>query len=334
MLSEEAMMARAIEGLPRLDLAVTRALPAAVLDLFQERHNVWLNPHARSLTAEELQQAAHRAQAIVVTAFDRLDAAAIAQLPATLRIIATYSFGIEHIDLEAAGRRGIAVLSTPDVLSNSVAEMAILLMLGAARRAHEAEALLYARTWSGWTPTQLIGIELTGTRIGILGMGRIGRTIARRARGFDMQVHYHNRRRLAPEVEADACYHATFDSLLAVSDVLVLAAPSTAQTKGLLNSTSLEQMPANAVVVNIARGDLVDDDALIAALRRGRIAAAGLDVFNNEPRLDPRYLELPNVFLQPHQGSSTLAARRAMGRILLAGIDAVLTGMPAANRLV
>jgi glyoxylate reductase len=334
MLSEEAMMAGAIEGLPRLDLAVTRALPAAVLDLFRERHNVWLNPHERSLTAEELQQAAHRAQAIVVTAFDRLDAAAIAQLPATLRIIATYSVGIEHIDLEAAGRRGIAVLSTPDVLSNSVAEMAILLMLGAARRAHEAEALLYARTWSGWTPTQLIGIELTGTRIGILGMGRIGRTIARRARGFDMQVHYHNRRRLAPEVEADACYHATFDSLLAVSDVLVLAAPSTAQTKGLLNSTSLEQMPANAVVVNIARGDLVDDDALIAALRRGRIAAAGLDVFNNEPRLDPRYLELPNVFLQPHQGSSTLAARRAMGRILLAGIDAVLTGMPAANRLV
>lgn len=327
-------MASAKKTLPRLDLAVARALPPAVLDLFRERHNLWVNPHDRSLSAEELQQAASGAQAIVVTAFDRMDAAAIARLPATLRVIATYSVGIEHIDLDAAARRGIAVLSTPDVLSNSVAEMAILLMLGAARRAHEGEALLYGRNWSGWTPTQLIGIELTGNRIGILGMGRIGRTIGRRARGFDMQVHYHNRRRLAPELEADACYHDTLDGLLAVSDVLMLAAPSTAHTKGLLNSTRLEQMPANAVVVNIARGDLVDDDALIAALQSGRIAAAGLDVFNNEPRLDPRYLDLPNVFLQPHQGSSTLAARREMGRILLAGIDAVLAGTRAPNRLV
>jgi lactate dehydrogenase-like 2-hydroxyacid dehydrogenase len=328
------MMANATKALPRLDLAMTRALPPAVLDLFRTRHNVWVNPHDRTLSGEELQQAARGAQAIVVTAFDRLDATAIARLPATLRVIATYSVGIEHIDLEAAARRGIAVLSTPDVLSNSVAEMAILLMLGAARRAHEGETLLYGRNWSGWTPTQLIGIELTGKRIGILGMGRIGRTIGRRARGFDMQVHYHNRHRLAPELEADACYHATLDGLLAISDVLMLAAPSTAHTKGLLNSTRLEQMPVNAVVVNIARGDLVDDEALIASLQSGRIAAAGLDVFNDEPHLDPRYLELPNVFLQPHQGSSTLAARREMGRILLAGIDAVLTGTRPPNRLV
>ena len=327
-------MMSANKALPRLDLALTRALPPPVLDLFRERHNVWVNPHDRSLTAEELQQAASTAQAIVVTAFDRLDAPAIARLPATLRIIATYSVGIEHIDLAAAARRGIAVLSTPDVLSNSVAEMAMLLMLAAARRAHEGEALIYAGNWSGWTPTQLIGIELTGTRIGIVGMGRIGRTIARRARGFDMQVHYHNRRRLAPELEADACYHRTLEGLLAVSDVLMLAAPSTAHTKGLLNSARIEHMPANAIVVNIARGDLIDDDALIAALRSGRIAAAGLDVFNDEPRLDPRYLGLANVFLQPHQGSSTLAARREMARILLAGINAVLAGTGAVNQVV
>jgi lactate dehydrogenase-like 2-hydroxyacid dehydrogenase len=328
------MMATTTQALPRLELAVARALPPPVLDLFRARHNVWINPHDRSLSVEELQEAASGAQAIVVTAFDRMDAAAIARLPASLRIIATYSVGIEHIDLEAAARRGIAVLSTPDVLSNSVAEMALLLMLGAARRAHEGEALLYGRKWSGWTPTQLIGIEVTGNRIGIVGMGRIGRTIARRARGFDMQVHYHNRRRLAPDLEAEAYYHDTLDGLLAVSDVLMLAAPSTPHTRELLNSSALEQLPGHAVVVNIARGDLVDDDALIAALRAGRIAAAGLDVFNNEPRLDPRYLELPNVFLQPHQGSSTLAARLEMGRILLAGIDAVLAGTRAANRLV
>jgi lactate dehydrogenase-like 2-hydroxyacid dehydrogenase len=208
------------------------------------------------------------------------------------------------------------------------------LMLGAARRAREGEVLLYGHSWSGWTPTQLIGIEVTGSRIGIVGMGRIGRTIARRARGFDMQVHYHNRRRLAPDLEADAFYHDTLDGLLAVSDVLMLAAPSTPHTRRLLNSTALERLPAHAVVVNIARGDLVDDDALIAALQSGQIAAAGLDVFNNEPRLDPRYLDLPNVFLQPHQGSSTLAARLEMGRILLAGIDAVLADTRAANRLV
>jgi glyoxylate reductase len=271
---------------------------------------------------------------MVVTAFDRLDADAIAQLPARLRILATYSVGIEHIDLDAAARRGIAVLSTPDVLSNSVAEMAILLMLGAARRAREGEALLYGKTWSGWTPTQLIGIELTGHRIGILGMGRIGRTIARRARGFDMNVHYHNRRRLEAQLEEDANYHPTLEGLLAVSDVLILATPSTPSTKGFLNGARIEELPANAILVNIARGDLIDDDALIGALRSGRIAGAGLDVFNNEPRLDARYLDLPNVFLQPHQGSSTLAARLKMASVLLAGIDAILAGSRPPNRVV
>jgi glyoxylate reductase len=274
------------------------------------------------------------ADALVVTAFDRLDGGALEGLPTCLRIIATYSVGIEHLDLGAARRRGIAVLSTPDVLSDSVAEMAILLTLGAARRAHEANALLYGRTWKGWTPTQLVGTEVTGRRMGILGMGRIGRTIAHRARGFDMMVHYHNRQRLDPALEEGACYHDTIAGLLAVSDVLVLAAPSTRETRGLLNSASLALMPDGAIVVNIARGDLVDDAALIAALRSGRIAAAGLDVFDKEPNLHEGYLELANVFLQPHQGSSTLSARLKMGQILIDGIEAVLAGKPTANRLV
>jgi glyoxylate reductase len=319
---------------PRLEIAVTRALPAPILELFRDRHELWVSPHDRSLTPHELQQAARTANVMVVTAFDRLDAEAIAQLPATLSIIATYSVGIEHIDLDAAAKRGIAVLSTPDALSNSVAEMAILLMLGAARRAHEGAGLLYGRTWSGWTPTQLLGIELTGRRIGILGMGRIGRTIARRARGFDMKVHYHNRRPLGPELEEDASYHPTLEGLLAVSDVLMLAAPSTPGTKKLLHGARLTELPTNAIVVNIARGDLIDDDALIAALRSRRIAAAGLDVFNNEPRLDARYLDLPNVFLQPHQGSSTLAARLQMASVLLAGIEAIVAGAHPTNRVV
>ena len=323
-----------IEDLPRLDVAVTRALPVEALALFRNRHDVWVNPHDRCLTPDELQQAAGGADAMAVTAFDRLDADAIARLPKRLRILATYSVGIEHIDLDAAARRGIAVLSTPDVLSNSVAEMAILLMLGAARRAREGAALLYGKKWSGWTPTQLIGIELTGRRIGIVGMGRIGRTIARRARAFDMSVHYHNRRRLDAQLEENANYHPTLEGLLAVSDVLILAAPSTPHSKGLLNGARIEKLPSNPILVNIARGDLVEDDALIAALRSGRIAAAGLDVFNNEPHLDARYLDLPNVFLQPHQGSSTLTARLKMASVLLAGIDAVLAGSRPPNRIV
>jgi lactate dehydrogenase-like 2-hydroxyacid dehydrogenase len=319
---------------PRLRLAVTRALPPPVMERLSQRHTVWVNPHDRTLSPDELQVAAAAADAMIVTAFDRLDADAIGRLPVTLRIIATYSVGNEHIDQAAARQRGIAVLSTPDVLSGSVAEMAILLMLGAARRAHEGAQLLYDRRWTGWTPTQLVGIEVTGRRIGILGMGRIGRTIAQRARGFDMAVHYHNRQRLQPALEHGSHFHDTIEGLLAASDVLVLAAPSTPTTKGVLNAARLALLPADAIVVNIARGDLIDDAALITALRSGRVAAAGLDVFNNEPHLADAYLSLPNVFLQPHQGSSTMHARLQMGQILLDGIDAVLAGKPAPNRLV
>lgn len=317
----------------RLRIAITRALPEAVLARIRSRHDVWVNPEDRVLTPDELQAAAACADVLIVTAFDRFDASSIARLPRELRIIATYSVGHEHIDIAAARSRGIAVLYTPDVLSDSVAEMAILLMLGAARRAHEGAALIYDRRWTGWTPTQLIGRQVTGSRIGILGMGRIGRAIARGARGLAMEVHYHNRTRLAPSLEAGASYHADIDDLMRVSDFLVLAAPSSAATRRVLDAARIARLPPGAIVVNIARGDLVDDDALIAALRSGQVGAAGLDVFNNEPRLDPRYLELPNVFLQPHQGSSTIEARRAMGEILLAGIDAVQSGRAAPNRL-
>ena len=318
----------------RLQIAVTRALPPQVIAQLQERHDVSINPEDRRLTPDELQRAAVGADAMIVTAFDRFDAEAISKLPATLRIVATYSVGYEHIDVEAARKRGLAVLFTPDVLSDAVAEMAILLMLGAARRVHEGDRLMYERRWAGWTPTQLIGLEVTGKRIGIVGMGRIGRTIARRARGFDMTAHYHNRQRLETALEEGSVFHATIEGLMAESDVLVLAAPSTPQTRGLLNAARLAMMPRGAIVVNIARGDLIDDAALIEALKSDQIAAAGLDVFNNEPAIDEAYFDLPNVFLQPHQGSSTLTARQKMAAILLAGMDAVLAGRAASNRLV
>ncbi len=317
----------------RLRIGVTRALPDPVVTMLRERHDLWINPEDRVLTPDELQELACRSDALIVTAFDRFNEAAIARLAPSVRIVSTFSVGYEHIDVEAARNRGLAVLYTPDVLSDAVAEMAILLMLGAARRANEGTQLLYARKWGGWTPTQLVGIEVTGRRIGILGMGRIGRTIARRARGFDMAVHYHNRSRLAPDVEDGATYHERIDELMANSDVLVVAAPSTPTTRGAVNAERIALLPKEAIVVNIARGDIIDDDALVAALQAGRVAAAGLDVFNNEPKLDERYLSLANVFLQPHQGSSTMTARVRMGEILRDGIDAVLRGDTPPNRL-
>lgn len=321
---------------PKPRMMVTRALPQALMERIGERFEAWVNPHDRMLDACELRAALSewRPEVLLVMAMDRIDAACIAALPETVHTVATLSVGHDHIDLDAARAANLAVIHTPDILSDAVSEIAILLMLCAARRAQEGERMIYEQTWNGWSPTQLLGRDVTGARLGILGMGRIGRTIARRASAaFDMPVHYHNRSRLAPELEAGAMYRASAEDLLGQSDFLVLAAPSTAQTKGFLDQRRIGLLPEGAIVVNIARGDLVDDDALIAALRSGRVAAAGLDVFNGEPHIHPGYRELPNVFLQPHQGSSTVGTRVRMGRMLLESIADHLSGKPVPNRL-
>jgi lactate dehydrogenase-like 2-hydroxyacid dehydrogenase len=292
-------------------IVVTRALPTELAERINRGWVAWFNPE------------------------DRIDAALISRLPEGVRLIATLSVGHDHIDLDAARARGIAVVHTPDILSDAVSEIAIMLMLCAARRAREGEQMLYDKTWTGWSPTQLLGRDVTGARLGVLGMGRIGRTIARRARAaFDMQLHYHNRSRLAPELEEGATYHASAESLLESSDFLVLAAPSNAQTRGILNVERIAHLPRGAVVVNIARGDLVDDAALIDGLRSGHVGAAGLDVFNGEPEIHPGYLSLPNVFLQPHQGSSTVGTRVRMGHMLLDTIETCSAGGTASNRIV
>ena len=318
-------------------IVVTRTLPGALMDLLHGSRRCWINPEERTLAADEIAQQAHAlgAEALMVMAMDRIDARLIGALPDGVRVIATYSVGHDHIDLEAARARGIAVLSTPDVLSDAVADLGMLLLLGAARRAYEAMQLLYGGQWQGWSPTQVIGRDLTGARLGVLGMGRIGRAIATRARhGFRMEVHYHNRSRLAVELEDGAVFHERLADLLARSDFLMLAAPASPATRGILGAAALEALPQGAVVANVSRGDLVDDAALIAALRSGRLMAAGLDVFNGEPAIHPGYLTLPNVFLQPHQGSSTIETRLKMGRLLLDSIDRLLTGERVANRLV
>lgn len=261
----------------------------------------------------------------------RLTAAEIDRLPPTVRMIATYSVGTEHIDLDAARRRGLAVSSTPGTLVASVAETAMLLMLGAARRVTESVALVRGGGWTGWSPRQLNGMELAGKTLGIYGMGEIGEAVAVRARAFGMAIAYHNRRR---RDGVDATFIPDADALMGASDVLLLAAPSTPETRGFVNAARLRTARPSLVLVNIARGDLVVDDDLIAALKERRIFAAGLDVFANEPDFDRRYLALPNLFMLPHIGSSTLEARLAMAESVIRSIRAFFAGESDPARIV
>lgn len=243
----------------------------------------------------------------------RLSAQRIEALPNSVRAILTFSVGLDHIDIAAARQRGIAVMNTPRVLGDAVADAAMLLILGASRRVTESISLLRSGRWSGWTPSQLIGLGLADRVLGIFGMGDIGARVAHRARAFGLQIVYHNRGRRDDEPNA-TWLPAT--ELLAKSDVILLAWPSTPETRHFIDHRALELVKSTAVLVNVGRGDLVCDDDLIEALRSGRLYAAGLDVFENEPAIDPRYLDLPNAFLLPHIGSSTVEARLGMAAVL------------------
>ena len=273
------------------------------------------------------------ADAIIPCHTESLNAEVIARLPESVRAICSFSVGYDHIDLAAAKSRGIVVTNTPDVLSNATAEIAMLLMLGAARRAHEGARMLRTDTWADWSAIGQLGIEVTGKRLGIIGMGRVGQVMARRARGFDMEVHYYSRHRLSAEIEAGAVYHSELSDLLPHSQFLSIHCPATPDTRRLLNAERIALLPDGAVVVNTARGAVVDDDALIAALQSGKLFAAGLDVFNGEPNIDPRYRDLDNTFLLPHIGSATQETRDAMGFRALDNLDAVMTGREPRDRL-
>lgn len=309
-----------------LTILMACTLPEPVAARFEGRVRTRQLDPAKPLAAQ-----ADACDGLVISVEVRLDAQTIAALPQSVRAIATYSVGTDHVDLRALAARGIALLNTPDVLSVAVAEVAVFLTLGAARRATESIDLIRSRQWTGWTPSQLLGMELHGKTAGIFGMGRIGREIAVRLAAFGMNIHYHNRSRLDPAREKGATYHDSFDGLLGASDVLVMASPSSPDTIGILNHERLAHIRPGAIVVNIARGNLIDDDALLSALTDGRVRAAGLDVFNNEPRLDPRYFERPNVFMLPHIGSSTIEARIAMGDMLVDGLLALSDGQRPSN---
>jgi lactate dehydrogenase-like 2-hydroxyacid dehydrogenase len=275
------------------------------------------------------------ARDILITSFGHeLRRDTISALPRSIKAIATYSVGYEHIDIDAAKERGLPVFNTPDVLTDAVAEIGLLLMLGAARRVTESINLVRGRSWAGWSPAQLIGIELLGKTLGIFGMGRIGRGIAHRARACGMAIHYSNRTRLVPELETGAVYHADFRDMAGEADVLMIAAQSSPETRHFLNAERVAYLRDGAIVCNVARGDLIDDDALIASLENGRVRAAGLDVFENEPKIDPRYYDLPNVFMLPHIGSSTIETRRRMAQSLILGLLTWKAGGKPANRLI
>ena len=312
---------------------VTRRLPAAVEARLKRDYRPRLNADDRLPSADEIVEGCRGADALLPCPTDRVTAEVIGRLDDSVRAIATFSVGFEHIDIDAARERGIAVTNTPDVLTDATADIAMLLILGAARRTREGQRLIYEKTWGAWAPTAMRGVHVTGSRLGILGMGRIGQAVARRAAGFAVEVHYHNRSRLAREDEHGARFHADLDGLLAVSDILSIHCPSTPETLRILDATRIARLPDGAIVVNTARGNVVDDDALIAALASGKLFAAGLDVFDGEPNIHPGYRELDNVFLLPHLGSATMATRDAMGFCAVDNLDAFFAGSVPPNRV-
>lgn len=307
---------------------VTRRLPQAVEARLKHGYTVRGNEADAVLEAADLVVGAKDADGIITCPTERWSAEVIEALPERVKIIATFSVGFDHIDVKAAARAGIAVTNTPDVLTEATADTAMLCLLAASRRAHESAGMLRSGGWRRWSPTVLLGRGLQGRALGIVGMGRIGRALAHRARAFGLTIHYHNRSRLAPADEAGATYHTALESLLPVVDFLSLNCPATPENADMINAASLALLPEGAIIVNTARGTLIDDEALIAALKSGRVFAAGLDVFKNEPDFDPRYLDLPNAFLLPHIGSATIEARNAMGFCCLDNLDAWFAGRP------
>lgn len=307
---------------------VTRRLTPRVEEALKAKFNAIQNDGDMVWSAAEILALAqqHRPAGLLITLTEPMNAELIAALPDSVRVIATYSVGINHIDIEAAKARGIIVAYASEATTTATADLAMLLILAACRRLHPFESQLRSGQWGSWSAWRDLGTDPGCNILGVLGMGRIGQAVAHRARAFGMTIHYHQRRRLDHAQENGAVYHDTVEGLFRASSVITLHAPSTPQTHKLINRESLSWLAPGSLLVNTARGDLVDDDALIAALKSGHLAGAGLDVFAGEPNFDRRYLDIPNATLLPHIGTSTTESRDRMGFDSIANLEAVFAG--------
>ena len=313
---------------PKLRVVVTRRLPEAVETRMSELFDVVLREDDTRMSREDLAAAMRGADVLVPTVTDHIDANMLAQAGERLKLIANYGAGVDHIDVHSARQRGILVTNPPGVVTEDTADMVMALILGVTRRIPEGMAEMQAGRWGGWAPTAHLGGRVGGRRLGILGMGRIGQAVARRANAFGMQVHYHNRRRLRPETEQElqATYWESLDQMLARMDIISVNAPHTPSTFHLLNARRLKLLKPTAVVVNTSRGEVIDENALTRMLRAGEIAGAGLDVFEHGHEINPRLRELPNVVLLPHMGSATVEGRAEMGEKVIINIKTFADG--------
>ena len=301
-------------------ILVTRKLIRESEEKALKMFNTKLNTNDELYSQSRVVEMSEGCDAILTSLTEKMDEETINKLPDSIKVISNFAVGFGNIDLEAAKKRGIAVTNTPEVLSDATAEIGILLILGACRRASEGIDSAKEGGWK-WSADYLIGKQLTGSRLGILGMGRIGQKIAKIAKSLGMVIHYHNRSKLSDEKEQGAIYHDSLKSLFSVSDVLSICCPATKETENLINKETVEYFPKGAVITNVARGDIVDDDALIDALNRRKIYAAGLDVYKGEPNLNPGYLKIKTAFILPHLGSATKDTRTAMANLAIDNID-------------
>ncbi|WCR11572.1 D-glycerate dehydrogenase [Paracoccus stylophorae] len=312
----------------KLRVSVTRRLPDAVETRMKELFDVALREDDRKMSREDLVQAMQNSDVLVPTLTDQIDASMLAQAGERLKLIANYGAGIDHVDVQSARQRGVLVSNTPGVVTEDTADMTIALILAVTRRIPEGLAEMQAARWTGWAPTAHLGGRVGGRRLGILGMGRIGQAVARRANVFGMQVHYHNRKRLRPEIEDElqATYWESLDQMLARMDIISVNAPHTPSTFHLLNARRLKLLKPSAVIVNTSRGEVIDENALTRMLRANEIAGAGLDVFEHGHEINPRLRELPNVVLLPHMGSATVEGRAEMGEKVIINIKTFADG--------
>jgi len=300
-------------------LLITRRLLKTSEEKATKIFDARINTNDELYTQSKLIELSQGCDAVLTSLTEKMDEDTINKLPNTVKVISNFAVGFGNIDLEAAKKRGIAVTNTPDVLTDATAEIAMLLILGAARRAPEGIEYAKNSDWK-WSSDFLIGKQLTGSRLGILGMGRIGRAVAKLSRPFGMEIHYHNRSKLTPSLEEGATYHENIKSLFSVSDILAINCPATKETINIINKETLEYFPTGAIITNSARGDMIDDEALLDALDRRKIYAVGLDVYKGEPNLNPGYLRHKSAFILPHLGSSTKQTRTAMGNLAVDNI--------------